>query len=34
MSDIQLVREIKKIMQFFKRIALGKEAPSKYWVLC
>ena len=35
MSDIQLVREIKKIMQFFKRIALGKEAPSKYLrVLC
>ena len=35
MNDIQLVRDIKKVMRFFTRIALGEEGPSIYLrVLC
>jgi len=35
MNDIQLVRDVKKLMRFFKRIALGEDSPSKYLrILC
>jgi len=35
MNDIELLRDIKKIMRFFKRIALGENSPSKYLrILC
>jgi len=30
MNDIELLRDFKRIMQFFKRIALGENSPSKY----
>ena len=35
MNDIELLRDLKKIMRFFRRIALGEGGPSKYLrILC